>query len=267
MSTVYKNIQNLPGPASEDGALSGWVEFINRVIILLSGAVTVYFYFEHPEEIYVLISVVLFADLVILAAVRWVDMVGKAGRKRAVERRTKQDYASYSALKEAYTAQRRMTHDFENHLLVLKRLLDEGEAAFAGDYINGLLENTVQNVMVVNSNNPIVDAVLNQKYSLAREDIVTILANALDNRITAAEKRPEKYINVSIKYKDERTMIFIDNTTDGPVTIKDNRVVKRTEDMSRGFGLVNITGVLEKYEHLFNIKYEGGRFCLSAIVY
>ena len=43
-----------------------------------------------------------------------------------------------SALLDSYTAQRRLTHEFTNHISALRALLEQGDVAGAQDYIAGV---------------------------------------------------------------------------------------------------------------------------------
>lgn len=67
-------------------------------------------------------------------------------------------------LLEAQTAQRKQTHDFKHHLSVLGGLLQEENLAAARQYLAEISETGQLDALAVHSNNPVVDAILNQKY-------------------------------------------------------------------------------------------------------
>ena len=73
------------------------------------------------------------------------------------------------ALMESHEKQRKLTHDFKHHASVVKNLLEKGEVAQAEEYLEKISQINRINELVVSSGHPIVDTVLNQKYSEAKQ--------------------------------------------------------------------------------------------------
>ena len=128
---------------------------------------------------------------------------------------------------------KRKTHEFKNQILCIESLLDKKNYSKLEEYVGkiyGLLNNEPD---AINTNNVIVNAILNTKYQEAEakgivfafrvndlselkmkdEDVVTILANLLNNAIEACEKCEDKKV---IKFKffkeDDKIIIAVKNT-------------------------------------------------------
>ena len=174
------------------------------------------------------------------------------------------------AINNAYTQQRALVHDFRNQLQTVQELLCGGRTEEARAYVQSLASAVSVSVIVVSTNNPFVDAVLNQKYHAAKragvtmmfqinnladlpiedKDIVTILANVLDNAIEAASqvKEGERFISVKFEKREEETLLSVRNTMRGTAHIVNNTVAT-TKDHSEehGYDLPNVRRTLEKY--------------------
>ena len=136
----------------------------------------------------------------------------------------------YRSLSEEREKQKARSHDYINHLNVMLMLAREGKTEEQIRYIEEQLGKEVQSVDIIDTGNPLINAVLNIKYLEAKEkgiiipfiadnlkdikisdsDLVTIITNILDNAIEAVLKCDEKHIVFKI-IKDRGTLI-IDST-------------------------------------------------------
>lgn len=116
--------------------------------------------------------------------------------------------ANVKALGDSYTAQRKMTHEFRGYLFTLSDLLAKGNTAAAQSYLDELKVRQTERILLVNTHNPIIDAIFNQKGYAAKEqdidlhfeindlsemsipsvDLTVVMSNLLDNAIEACEK-------------------------------------------------------------------------------
>ncbi|MDE5930902.1 MAG: GHKL domain-containing protein, partial [Lachnospiraceae bacterium] len=114
----------------------------------------------------------------------------------------------YHAMQRSYEQQRRLLHDYSNQLQCIQEMLAHGGTEETLKYLSGLTGNLKKSVDYVNTNNMIVNVVLNRKYqdasekgivmtmsvndlsglTVSEEEIVTLLVNLLDNAIEACEK-------------------------------------------------------------------------------
>lgn len=186
---------------------------------------------------------------------------------------------------DALDKQRVIAHDVNHHFTVIYQLLGSNQLEEAKAYL-GKLSNGTSDRQVVETNHPIINAVINQKYWKAREhgigmvfkinnlagfpiqseELVTILANLLDNAIEANDQvEGQKNIVVKIMMEDEGAILSIRNTSN-PVTINGNQIKTTKENrVEHGFGLKSITRCLDKYNFTYAMQYQEGWFNFTAI--
>jgi len=228
-------------------------------------------------------------NVVILNLINQLDEEAKIKNDNILlNQQIKMEMSNIQSLMEAYASQRKMTHDFENHLLVIQGLAQKNNDLQTVEYTSKMLKQIDSNALVVHSNNNVVDAILNQKYMIAQrndiivefkindlsdiiisdEDMVTFLANAMDNAINAAKECKEnKYIKVTIINENSETLVTISNTVNGNVDIKNYTVESKKNNFEHGYGLQNIKAVVDKYENIFTMDCKDNIFTLSAIFY
>ncbi len=188
------------------------------------------------------------------------------------------------ALEQNYRVQRKSAHEFEHHIQVIRNLADRGEVDAIREYTERLKKNRAICVYSVNSNHPVIDVILNQKYQTARENdikmqiqvndlsevtipadsLVVVLTNLLDNAIEAC-RRIDGYREIigCVLYNDG-LYISIRNTSE-PVQIVDGKIPTSKQDsLSHGFGLMSVTYVLDKLEAEYTFGYEDGWFNFAA---
>lgn len=193
------------------------------------------------------------------------------------------------ALNSAYTQQRALVHDFRNQLQIVEELLRNGRVDEARAYAQTLASSASVTVIVVSTNNPFVDAVLNQKYHAAKragvtmmfqindladlpiedKDVVTILANVLDNAIEAAAQveEGERYISVKFQKGEEETILSVRNTMRGTAHIVNNAVATtKTHSEEHGYGLPNVRRTLEKYGLDYVVRSTEGWFQFTTLL-
>ena len=184
---------------------------------------------------------------------------------------------------------KRKTHEFKNQILCIESLLDKKNYSKLEEYVGkiyGLLNNEPD---AINTNNVIVNAILNTKYQEAEakgivfvfrvndlselkmkdEDVVTILANLLNNAIEACEKCEDKKV---IKFKffkeDDKIIIAVKNTFNYDVKY-DNGEIKSTKTSNldeHGVGIKNVLKSIEKYGGSYVIEDKNKEFFFSIII-
>ena len=238
------------------------------------------------------LAMVAAADIIVLLLI---DELNRNIREHemlvAISERERQQKESVVALSAAYEAQRKLTHDFREHLSVLSGLLQSNQISEASDYISQLQEAHTERILLVNTHNATIDAILNQKGYKAQNshiemrfetndlsgihihptDCTIVLGNLLDNAIEACQKLPEneRWIQVSIVRN------FLPNNQIGsvyisvlnpsaPVKIVNQNIATTKPNASfHGFGLRNVKTILEKYGAEYDIAYENGMFAFS----
>lgn len=221
-------------------------------------------------------------DLVLLD----VNMESAALIKQQMENQVK----TTQALMKSHEKQRKLTHDFKHHASVVKNLLEMGEVAQAEDYLEKISHINRINELVVSSGHPIVDTVLNQKYSeakqqnievefilsdlsnlsLANEDIVILLANLLDNAIEGCMKvEKTRLIRVRIQ-KEENAALVVGVGNSAATSLEFNEETIQTDkpdSLLHGYGFQNIREVLLKYDAVPAVECKNGWFQFSTVIY
>lgn len=176
-----------------------------------------------------------------------------------------------------YEKTKSFRHDIQNHMTVVKKLLQRGNARAALDYIGDMKEMADELSFPCSTNNPAVDILMGNKLRVAADmgiqvdcslllpcpcpvrdiDFCIILANALDNAIHACEKMDdtaEKYIRVTGDMQGDFLLLEIENSFQGEGIAK------------KGTGLSNIKMVAEKYQGAMNSRTQGTVFFLSVLL-
>ena len=197
----------------------------------------------------------------------------------------KQEYLN--AVQSAYQKQRRLTHDFNRELATLKSILELKDYTKLETYLNKLVGNSQKNRLVVLTHNTIIDAILNQKYTEAKnqgigmefvlddlaglpmsdEDIVIILTNLIDNAMNAAKKADLKMIQVFMSYDKKEFLCAVKNSVAEKVPIENNEVMLKPTDIYHGFGLKNVRSVLSKYDSIYSLESTDDRFIFTMLIY
>lgn len=133
-----------------------------------------------------------------------------------------------------------------------------------------MTENWIEEIDYVNTNHPIVDSVINQKFKQSKrkgipllmsindlgnlkmedEDIVILLGNLLDNAIEACEKieTNPKWIKVRFLVQEENVIISVRNPILELIEIEDGKIISTKDNRAEhGIGLKNIQSVVDKY--------------------
>lgn len=194
------------------------------------------------------------------------------------------------ALSQAYTAQRKMTHDFRAHLDMLEGLAEQENPGALRQYLKELRQQQTERILLVNSHHPAVDAILNQKgYAGQRQgidmrfqvndlsalqlpgvDLAVVLGNLLDNAMEACAAFPQEQRWVECRLLYEKTShppsLYLSVVNPSlPVEMpEEHSAAQKAEPSLHGFGMQNVADVLERYGAEYVCCYAEGRFTYSA---
>ena len=182
-------------------------------------------------------------------------------------RKTESQLAHYRDMQAVYERQGRKMHDYKNQIRTMQVLLKEGDVQAAAALAERLTESISVEMSVVNTNHPVVNAVLNQKFHAAREqgvsmlfrvgdmggwhldeeETVILLSNLLDNAIHEC---------VKVARQGRKAVIHVKLVQEGGNLIFSvrNPVVEKVQ-VTEGTGLSNVKAVADKY---------GGDFAVSC---
>lgn len=191
---------------------------------------------------------------------------------------------SIVSLEKSYRAQRQATHDYQNQLRTVYRLLCDGSDTAARDYVCQLLDEQSSRIYAIHSGNPIVDAVAQQKCQNAREmgiqvsfrvndlsgvdmkmnELVVLLSNLLDNAIEGCARcEGERRLECSILL--EGTLFLSIRNTSPEVAIRGKHIPTSKEPrLDHGYGLPTIRRILDNNGAQYSFHYENGWFEFAA---
>ena len=189
--------------------------------------------------------------------------------------------ANIDSWREAYMEQRRYTHEFQNKLMVLHGLASkEGTPKELRGYLDELTRYKAPYSYCLDTHRPIADVLLSQKQALAKshaiqvkmelddlsafplsdDDLVIVFSNLFDNAMEDCRKIPvqeQRKILFKAKIEDAMGYIYMENTTQEPVRISNNRIAatSKMDSVRHGFGLKNVFYVLDKNQAAYHIDY------------
>lgn len=220
------------------------------------------------------------------------DIVYREKRMQEIlvgQERTKNQTAMYLQMNEDYKEQRTKIHEFKNHMSCMNGLLELKEYEKATEYVARINKTWINEINYILTNHAIVNSVLNQKFKYAKgkgipiivkindlehlkmedEDIVTLLANLLDNAIEAVDKIEgrENRIKFRMIYKDERLNICVRNPIADSICEIDGRMITTKKDKRiHGIGMRNIKNVVQKYKGEMIYNCSNNYFTITIII-
>ena len=195
----------------------------------------------------------------------------------------------YRSISVNFDMQRKKTHEYKNQLMCIESLITSKNYAELEEYVGKISGHLNKELDCINTNNVIVDAILNSIYqetldkniafifkindlskiNIRDEDIVVILSNLLNNAIEACEKCIDKKV-IKMKFVKEgnKVIISVRNTYNGEIMIQDGELQtsKRQEENEHGIGIGNIMDVITKYGGSHVIQNDKNEFYFSIII-
>lgn len=192
----------------------------------------------------------------------------------------------YEKINSIYSEFRSFRHDYNNHILCLKSILEENDIPQALDYLSDIQTFSSIYKNQYNTGNIIMDALLNdknekaQKYNtylefsgyiptsgISNVDLCIIFANSLDNAVEAcvkSDKNLQKKISINADFKQGYFFLTVSNPYFEEIQIKkDIFITSKNDSQNHGIGISNIKKTVKKYSGNTNIEIENNIFNLS----
>ena len=213
----------------------------------------------------------------------------KIHENKVFQIQAKDQLEMYRSISENFDSQKRKTHEFKNQISCIESLLDKKQYSKLEEYVKKIYGSLNSEPDAINTNNVIVNAILNTKYQEADakgiafvfrvndlselrikdEDVVTICSNLLNNAIEACETCEDKKV---IKFKfvkeDDMIIIAVKNTYNYDVKYENGEIksTKTTNVDEHGVGIKNVLKSIEKYGGSYVIEDENKEFLFSFII-
>ena len=183
-------------------------------------------------------------------------------------------------------------HDLKHQMLNLLALLQKGEYGKLESDMKQMAElESLNGLLVVNTQNSIIDSFVNNQYAVAKEkgidfqvkidvpaelpfageDLCVILGNALDNAIEACERGQvsKPWISIKLIYDGANLLMTLENSFDG--TIRKNKkgmqISRKANSQQHGIGTYSIQRVVQKYHGYYHVEVTEKEYHLEIILY
>lgn len=179
-------------------------------------------------------------------------------------------------------------HDYRNHIQTMKAYAAAGDLEAIRRYLDLLDQDLTTVDTVVKTGNPMADAILNSKISLAKSkgiavkadahipvklksseiDLCCIIGNLFDNAIDASLKLPEeqRLIRVYIDMKNTQLYLSFTNFTAEKKLTKTGTRFLTTKGEGHGLGLVRIDAIVERLDGYISRNSEDGAFTTEILL-
>lgn len=194
----------------------------------------------------------------------------------------------YREVDNMYRQIRGWRHDYRNHIQTMKAYAASEDWEAVKRYLDLLDDDLTTVDTVIKTGNPMTDAILNSKISLAKArgiqviadahipvklksseiDLCCIIGNLFDNAIEACMKLPEeqRLIRVYMDMKNTQLYISFTNFTAGKKLKKEGKLFRSTKGDGHGFGLVRIDAIVERLEGYISRNSEDGAFTTEILL-
>ncbi|HIT33071.1 MAG TPA: GHKL domain-containing protein [Candidatus Faecousia intestinigallinarum] len=194
----------------------------------------------------------------------------------------------YAEVDNMYRQMRAWRHDYRSHIQTMKAHAASGDWEAVRRYLDSLETelNTVDTVL--KTGNPMTDAILNSKISLAKSkdiavsadahipvklglselDLCCVLGNLFDNAIEASLRLPpeQRLIRVYMDMKNTQLYISFTNFTAGKKLTKLGGRFRSTKGAGHGFGLMRMDAIVERLDGYISRNSEDGAFTTEILL-
>ena len=269
-----------------------WRKFSMVPLFTLASILLMYFCYSGEKKVqavYLFIAVgLVMINFFVMVLMKDILEKGELLRESALtDQKKESQLAHYRDMQAVYERQGRKMHDYKNQIRTMQVLLKEGDTQAAAGLAERLTESISVEMAAVNTNHPIVNAVLNQKFHAAREqgvsmifrvgdmsgmrldgeETVILLSNLLDNAIHECVKVVRKgrkaVINIKLVQEGGKMIFSVKNPVAEKVQVTDGIVLDSNGGM-HGVGLMNVKAVVDKYDGDFAISCDQEK--LQAVV-
>lgn len=268
-------------------SLYPFVTFIGSIILYQVAVLT-----PHVAK-YLLACVILlfFSDLFsIILMAKFEQQQADLNRSYILSKQLDTAMDGISVAMQSYNNERKLTHDFQNQMLVIRGMLDHAVPnKEIMEYIGQVSNYTSSSSLAVTTHRVAVDVLLNQKYALAKQkqiafqvrlddlsmfplpdnELVVLLSNLIDNALEASEKildESRRSITIKMSVNQSECLLSVENSVAYPVKIVNNHILttkKHTEQ--HGYGLQNVASIVHTHDGYYTLSCDNETFCFADV--
>lgn len=208
-------------------------------------------------------------------------------KDRLFREKIKNETERYYTMSENLEEQRKKTHEFKNHMAYIFSLANKEQYQELKEYIMKIDNDLKVSMDMVDTNNAIVNAVLNAKYREAVDkgivlilkvndlsrirlpdvDIVVMLSNLLNNAMEACELSEEKVIKLKFILENGQILLSVKNSMSKSPVKRNGVFLSQKEDAkNHGMGVANIVDVVERHGGRHVIDYDDSFFSFTILL-
>ncbi len=187
-----------------------------------------------------------------------------------------------------YDVIRKLRHDFKDNCSVIRSMLIDGNTEKAASHLENYLGELVEPEIFVKTNNEVVNAVINSKFTVAKSlgvnirclcvydfqgitdiDLCRLLSNMIENAVEACSgsKRSDKQIYLKITSDEYKYCFILKNTVDSSVISENPKLNSRKKNIKEhGYGTRIIHDIAKKYSGQCDFYEDDDFFCCSVIL-
>lgn len=199
-----------------------------------------------------------------------------------------EEYQYFKDYKDNNKDMMRFRHDWNNHMIVMQDLFEQGKFEEAKQYFDSFPNVKKQKYKKIVSGNETVDTLLAAKEnkfaqyqiemafsgSLVRikdmepVDICILFSNLIDNAIEELIKvEGERYFHIVVHESPAMIMISFKNSTTGNFLMEGEQMITTKSDSSNhGIGLQNVKDIVAKYHGEYSFEVSGNEFVSKVIL-
>ena len=207
------------------------------------------------------------------------------------ELQAKKDAESYNQLIYQFdNDQKILIHDFKNHFVTMKTLLEEKSYDEALKYAGDMIDSPAITTGKVLSDNQTLTVLLSRYLTICREknisismniknaklsaltpgDVTALFGNLLDNSVESCLACKDPYIDLEISWNEEKAnnVIILTNSCDtAPLQGKNGGfITKKSDAANHGIGIKSITRIVQKYHGLSHYFYDAETHSFNTII-
>ena len=202
-----------------------------------------------------------------------------------IELNNKMLQKSLDETEQTFDLWRQSVHDYKNHVIVLKQLVDENRMDEIKSFLEEENDTLSKQLFMIRTGNSVVDTLINLKRSLAEKhhivfmvhgtlpeklvvenmDLSSILGNLLDNAIEASMKEVEGYIDLTIKQEKNFLILTIRNKCTDALEKEIDKSSKEHSEF-HGIGLKSVKRTIKKYDGQINIEQTPQEFIVTIMI-
>ncbi len=195
----------------------------------------------------------------------------------------------YAEVESMYRKMRGWRHDYRNHIQTMKAHAQKGDMAAVLAYLD-MLDKDLKTVdTVIKTGNPMTDAILNSKITLARDkkievkadaniscvlgiselELCSVIGNLFDNAIEASVKLPERERKIRVYMEIKETEQLYISFTNFTASKKLKMLLGRyesTKGKEHGLGLERIDTIVSRLGGYISRNSEDGAFTTEILI-